>query len=88
MHLWASLVVGIKLIPLAFPAFHSSASLSSHITSSTWFLDSGASNHMTFVEHSFTDSHPYLGQEKITTANGDQLLISGVGTITLSSVSG
>ena len=43
---------------------------------------------MTSVEHSFTDSHPYLGKEKITTANGDQLLISGVGTITLSSVSG
>ena len=43
---------------------------------------------MTFVEHNFTDSHPYLGKEEITTANGDQLLISGVGTIILSSVSG
>ena len=73
---------------IASPAFHSSASLSSSITPSTWFLDSGASNHMTSVEHSFLDSHPYLGKEKITTANGDQLLISGVGTITLSSVTG
>ena len=72
----------------AYPAFHSSASLSFPITSSTWFLDSGASNHMTSIEHSFTDSHAYLGKEKITTDNGDQLLISGVGTITLSSVSG
>ena len=42
---------------IAFPAFHASASLSSPITLSTWFLDSGASNHMTFIEHSFTDSH-------------------------------
>ena len=49
---------------IASPAFHSSASLSPSITSSTWFLDSGASNHMTFVEHSFTDSNPYLGKEK------------------------
>ena len=73
---------------IASPAFHSSAYLSSPITSSTWFLDSGASNHMTSVEHSFTDSHSYLGKKKITTANGDQLLISGVGTITLSGVFG
>ena len=73
---------------LAFPAFHSSISLSSSITPSTWFLDSGASNHMTSVECSFTASHPYLGKDKITTANGDQLIISGIGTITLSSVSG
>ena len=43
---------------------------------------------MTSVEHSFTNSYPYLGKEKITIANGDQLLISEVGTITLSSVSG
>ena len=74
--------------PMAFPALHSSASLSSPFTSSIWFFYSGASNHMTSVEHSFTDSHPYLGKEKITTANGDQLLISSVGTITLSSVFG
>ena len=73
---------------LAFPAFHSSISQSSSITPSTWFLDSGASNHMTSVECSFTASHPYLGKDKITTANGDQLIISGIGTITLSSVSG
>ena len=43
---------------------------------------------MTSVESIFTASHPYLGKEKITTANGDQLLISGIGTITLSGVSG
>ena len=73
---------------IASPAFHSSAYLSSPITPSTWFLDSGVSSHMTSVEHSFTDSHSYLGKEKITTANGDQLLISGAGAITLSSVSG
>ena len=65
--------------PIAFPAFHSSAS-TSLITSSTWFLDSRASNHMTFVEHSFTNSQPYLGKENITTAAGDQLLIYGVGS--------
>jgi hypothetical protein len=69
--------------PIAFPAFHSSASLSSSITPSTWFLDSTASNQMKSVKGSFTDSHPYLGKEKITTANGDRLLISGVHTITL-----
>jgi len=43
---------------------------------------------MTSVEHSFTESHPYLGKETITTANGDQLLIYGVGSITSSSVFG
>ena len=43
---------------------------------------------MTSVECNFIASHPYLGKDKITTANGDQLIISGIGTITLSSVSG
>eukprot|EP00268_Persea_americana_P066589 TRINITY_DN9083_c0_g1_i6.p1 TRINITY_DN9083_c0_g1~~TRINITY_DN9083_c0_g1_i6.p1 ORF type:complete len:246 (-),score=11.42 TRINITY_DN9083_c0_g1_i6:87-767(-) len=74
--------------PIAFPAFHSLVSLSSSITPSTWFLNSGASNYMTSVESSFTDSHPYLRKDKITTANGDQLIILGVGTITLFNVSG
>ena len=43
---------------------------------------------MTSVESSFTASHPYLGKEKITTANGDQLINSEIYTITLSGVSG
>ena len=43
---------------------------------------------MKSIEHSFTDSHPYLGKEKITTANGNQSLISRVGTIDLSNASG
>ena len=43
---------------------------------------------MTSVEYSFTNSHPYLGKEKIITANRDQLLISRVGIIALSNAFG
>lgn len=46
---------------------------------SSWFLDSGASNHMTSVI-----LKPYVGHEKITAAIGQNLTISGIGSLNLS----
>ena len=43
---------------------------------SSWFLDSGASNHMTSVI-----LKPYAGHEKITAAIGQNLTISGIGSL-------
>lgn len=53
--------------------------------SPSWFIDSGASNHMTAVEHSLSKTIPYTEHEKILAANGQQLSISGIGSITLPS---
>lgn len=47
-------------------------------------IDSGASNHMTSVEHHLSNSKPYTGNEQIVVANGHNLPISGIGSVTLS----
>ena len=69
----------------ALPAFHSSTSLSSPVTHSTWFLDSGASNHMTSIAQNLHSTKPYMGHDSITMANGHQLPISGMGTLSMGS---
>eukprot|EP00268_Persea_americana_P019315 TRINITY_DN19897_c0_g1_i5.p1 TRINITY_DN19897_c0_g1~~TRINITY_DN19897_c0_g1_i5.p1 ORF type:complete len:123 (-),score=16.45 TRINITY_DN19897_c0_g1_i5:103-471(-) len=65
----------------AFPAFHSS---STPVNSSSWFIDSGASNHMTSGEQSLQGTHPYVRNDTITTANGHQSSISGIGSLEFS----
>lgn len=75
---------GLFPSPTTFTAFHSSTALSTYVTPSTWFLDSGASNHTTSVEHNLENPQPYAGNETITTANGHQLSISGIGFLDLS----
>ena len=62
-------------------AFHSSTALSTSITPSTWVLDSGALNHMTTVEQNLEVFQTYVGHETITTANGQHLSISGLGSL-------
>ena len=76
-------ISGLSPSSIAFPAFHSSTSLSTSITPSTWFLDSGASNHMTSVEQHQHKCKLYDGHDSITTMNGYQLPISGTGTISI-----
>ena len=74
---------GLSSSPIALPAFHSSTSPLISVTPTSWFLDSGASNHMTSVVQNLHNHKPYHGHDSITTANGDQLPISGMGTITI-----
>lgn len=65
------------------PVFNPSTALSTLVTPSTWFLDSGASNNMTSIEQNLHSSHPYVGYDTVTTTNGLQLSISGIGSIEL-----
>lgn len=43
----------------------------------SWFIDSGALNHMTSVEFSPHKTQPYAGNEQIIAANGQRLPIVG-----------
>lgn len=74
----------MSLSPTTFHSFHSSISLSTSMTPSTWFLDSGASIHMTSMEQNIHDSQTYVGCEKITTANEHHLSILCIGSLGLS----
>ena len=74
---------GLSSSSIALTAFHSSNSPLISVTPTSWFLDSGASNHMTSVVQNLHNHKPYHGHDSITTANGDQLPISGMGTITI-----
>eukprot|EP00268_Persea_americana_P019317 TRINITY_DN19897_c0_g1_i7.p1 TRINITY_DN19897_c0_g1~~TRINITY_DN19897_c0_g1_i7.p1 ORF type:complete len:143 (-),score=19.98 TRINITY_DN19897_c0_g1_i7:35-463(-) len=65
-----------------FLAFHSA--FCTPTNSSSWFIDSGASNHMTFVEQSLQGTQPYVGNDTITTTNGHQLSIYGIGFLQFS----
>ena len=51
---------GLSLPLIASPAFHSSSALNTSITHTTWFLDLGASNHMTTDKESLTLSNVYF----------------------------
>ncbi|KAJ3676869.1 hypothetical protein LUZ60_002593 [Juncus effusus] len=48
-----------------------------------WYLDSGASNHMTSDLTSLTSHHPYSGNDLIKVGNGAGILIHNIGTTTL-----
>lgn len=53
-------------------------------TSSTWYFDSGASNHTTNNAHFLTNANKYSGNLKIHTANGSHLPITTTGDISSS----
>uniref|UniRef100_A0A5B7C134 CCHC-type domain-containing protein n=1 Tax=Davidia involucrata TaxID=16924 RepID=A0A5B7C134_DAVIN len=48
---------------------------------SVWYIDSGASNHMTSSSVHLTNVKPYVGNSQIQTANGECLGITSVGDI-------
>ncbi|GAV85978.1 zf-CCHC domain-containing protein/gag_pre-integrs domain-containing protein [Cephalotus follicularis] len=55
--------------------------------SRTWYLDYGASNHMTRTLNNLSSSTPYSGPLKICTTDGTKLPINVVGNINLCSIS-
>lgn len=62
---------------------YNSSSFAASISPSSWYIDSGASNHMTSVEQHFNETKPYTGTEQIIVANGNTLSISGIGSVDL-----
>ena len=50
--------------------------------SNTWYLDSGASNHMTSSPIKLQNVVPYTGPFTVQAANGDHLPITSVGDTT------
>jgi Reverse transcriptase (RNA-dependent DNA polymerase)/gag-polypeptide of LTR copia-type/GAG-pre-integrase domain len=49
----------------------------------TWYLDSGASTHVTFDLNSLSNSYPYSGLEAVHIGNGKALAIANKGSATL-----
>lgn len=62
------------------PTAASAFSISSGIYSTEWFLDSGASNHMTFNQKFFESLHPVI-TPKIHTADGSTITASHIGLV-------
>lgn len=58
--------------------------LSGNFTSTTWIIDSGASDHVTSLSCSFHTYNPCSGHEKIRIANGSYSPIAGKWSINLS----
>ncbi|KAL5544057.1 hypothetical protein UlMin_007841 [Ulmus minor] len=52
---------------------------SSNNRDDTWYLDSGASHHLTQSVGNLTSSSPYTGTDKVTIGNGKHLSISNTG---------
>ena len=48
---------------------------------STWYMDSGASNHMTHSSDNLSQLKPYDGNLRINTANGGSIPIIAIGEI-------
>lgn len=48
-------------------------------TSLIWYVDFGASNHMTYPSASLTNVKPYLGNLQIHIADGETLHIKAIG---------
>ena len=67
-------ISGLCFFHNTFPEFHFAFLTPANLSSR--FIDSGASNHMTFVEQSLQGTRPYVLNDTITTANGHQLSIS------------
>jgi len=55
--------------------------ISGKTTFKPWFLDSGASNHMTSSSQTLASFFPYCGQSKVHIADGKCLPIMGTGDI-------
>ena len=53
---------------------------SNTVADDTWYLDSGASHHLTQNGDNLTESSPYNGKDKITIGNGKHLSISNTGS--------
>jgi len=49
-----------------------------------WYLDSGASHHLTQNEGNLNNSAPYTGTDRVTVGNGKHLSISNTGSISWS----
>lgn len=50
-----------------------------------WFMDSGATLHLSCDASSFYNSVPYQGDEQLTVGNGKQISISNIGHVSLAS---
>lgn len=48
---------------------------------SLWYIDLAASNYMKSMEANLSATHPYTGIEEIMVAYGQNLSISGIGSI-------
>ena len=53
------------------------------VADESWYLDSGATHHMTQNASTLSNSTPYNGTERVTIGNGKQIPISNVGTASL-----
>ena len=53
----------------------------SKMSNSTWYMDSGASNHMTHSSENLSHLKPYDGSLRINTADGGSIHITAVGKI-------
>ena len=53
---------------------------SNNLADDTWYLDSGASHHLTQSVGNLTSSSPYTGIDKVTIGNGKHLSISNTGS--------
>ena len=53
-------------------------------SSGAWYLDSGATNHVTNALGNININSEYQGNEKLTVGNGEKLMISHVGNSMLS----
>ncbi|RVW97735.1 Retrovirus-related Pol polyprotein from transposon RE1 [Vitis vinifera] len=63
--------------PNSIPAMVAS---SNNLADDTWYLDSGASHHLTQSVGNLTSSSPYTGTDKVTIGNGKHLSISNTGS--------
>lgn len=52
---------------------------------SSWYVDSGATNHITNVMNNLQLSAPYSGNEQVAVGNGNQLPIHSIGKSSLPS---
>lgn len=54
--------------------------LPSIVVDPAWYVDSGASNHVTAVKENLIEAREYNGKESLAVGNGNELQISHVGT--------
>ncbi|KAG8483306.1 hypothetical protein CXB51_022295 [Gossypium anomalum] len=64
------------------PTPSSSHALSSSVATQTWYLDSGATNHITPAVASLNNVSPYTGTSQISMGNGESVSIDNVGSST------
>ena len=53
---------------------------SNNIADDNWYLDSGASHHLTQEAGNLSNATPYTGTDKVTVGNGKHLSISNIGS--------